>query len=100
MISLRTITSGIGKHVGYGSRLKPQRDWFILLSLFIVLLLASLLWNLWLFSKVTNGQAIGAATSTPAAPSVNLDTVKNVFETRAAERAGFQGSYHFVDPSL
>ncbi len=92
--------SSIGKSLSYGSRLRPYRDWFVLLSIFFICLLCSLAWNIWLFSKVTNGQAIGNATSTPPVQTTNLDSVKALFNARAAERANYQSQYRFVDPSV
>jgi len=100
MNSISSFFSSIGKHLSYGTRLKPYRDWFVLLSVFFVCLLCSFAWNLWLFSKVTNGQAIGTATSTPPIKTVNLDSVQTLFDARATERSHYQSQYHFVDPSV
>jgi len=91
--------SAASKHLRYGSSIRPARDWFVLLAFFALFLLASLAWNLWLFSQVTKGQAIGNATSTPAT-QIPLDTVKSLFSDRAQERSHYQSDYRFVDPSL
>ncbi len=89
-----------GKHVtGYGSRLRPVRDWMVLLVLFSVFLLASLVWNLWLFSQTTKGYKIGSVTPTPAV-QIELEQVKTLFAKRAAEQTKYIQEYRFVDPSL
>jgi len=88
------------KGFSYGPRIKPYRDWFVLLSVFFICLLCSFVWNIWLFSKVTNGQAIGNAPTTPALQAANLDSVRALFDARSAERVRYQSQYHFVDPSV
>ncbi len=83
----------------YGARLRPARDWYVLLVLFSVALGVSIAWNLWLFEQITKGQTIGGPPPAPA-PQIQLDTVKALFEQRAAERARYTSEYRFVDPSL
>lgn len=93
--SLRPIT----RFLSYGPRVRPSRDWFVLLALFTVLMFGSVLWNLVQFSHVLEGQQIGngtVATSTP----INLNTVQALFTQRADERVRYQSQYRFVDPSL
>jgi hypothetical protein len=89
---------GLLKRLKYGPRLRPVRDWLVLLSLFTILLFVSVGWNLWLFSQVTSGNQIGTATSTPAI-EIQLGQVKGLFEERAVERTRYTTEYRFVDPS-
>jgi hypothetical protein len=91
--------STISKRLHYGAHLRPVRDWFVLLIIFVLFLLVSLAWNLWLFSQVTQGQQIGTASSTPDT-QIPLDSVTTLFDSRAQERAHYQHDYRFVDPSL
>ncbi len=85
--------------LSYGPQLRPVRDWLVLLIVFVLLLLASVGWNLWLFNKVTKGEKIGdVPVSQPV--DINLDQVKQLFENRAAERMRYTGEYRFVDPSI
>lgn len=87
------------KKFHYGDRLRPGRDWLVLLVFFIIALAISVAYNLWTFSQVTNGQKIGnAPVTTPA--QIKLDQVQNLFDARAAERAHYKSDYRFVDPSL
>jgi len=91
--------STVSKRLRYGASLRPMRDWFVLLAFFVLFLLISLAWNLWLFSQVTQGQQIGTATSTPDT-QIPLESVTTLFDARAQERTHYQHDYRFVDPSL
>jgi hypothetical protein len=93
--SLSTMT----KSLRYGAQLRPVRDWLVLLALFVLALFGSLVWNLWLFAEVTQGEQIGNASSTPPV-EIKLDQVTKLFQDRADERARYTGEYRFVDPSL
>ena len=99
MSTIRTRFRSITKPFKYGLRLRPVRDWLVLLAFCLLLLLVSVGWNLWLFSEVTQGKQIGTATSTPAV-EIKLDQVQTLFGERAQERARYENEYRFVDPSL
>ncbi len=88
------------RFLAYGDRINPVRDWFALLTISGILLCISVGWNIWLFSRVTSGETIGTATSTPAETNLKLDSVQALFETRSAERSRYVSTYRFVDPSL
>lgn len=100
MKNLLNKLTGFLKSLSYGERIRPVRDWLVLLSCAILILAGCLIWNLWLFARVTGGEAIGSATSTttPAAPA--LDAVQQLFQKRSVEEARYKGEYRFVDPSL
>jgi hypothetical protein len=83
----------------YGERLNPARDWLVLVSISAVLLLMSLAWNAWLFNRVTNGAAIGTATSTPTLNPAAIDSVNELFQKRATIETEYKNA-HFVDPSV
>jgi hypothetical protein len=83
----------------YGPRIRPVRDWLVMLTIFALFLLISLAWNLWLFSQVTSGNKIGTQSSQPAV-EIKLDQVKTLFDSRAAEQTRYIQEYKFVDPSL
>jgi hypothetical protein len=91
--------SGITKSLKYGARLRPARDWYVLLVLFSALLGVSIAWNLWLFSAVTKGETIGVQAPAPSA-EIQLTQVKTLFDQRATERGRYTSQYRFVDPSL
>ncbi len=82
----------------YGPRVRPTRDWLVLLSGFAILLLASVLWNVVQYAHVVKGEKIGNA-EVQAPGQIQLDAVQALFAARAAERAKYQGTYRFVDPS-
>ena len=99
MKNIFTTPNSVFAFFRYGSRLKPARDWLVLLGIFALILGGSLAWNLWLFSQVTQGEKIGTATSTPPV-EIRLNQVRTLFSDRAAERDRYIGEYRFVDPSL
>jgi hypothetical protein len=80
----------------------PSRDWLILLSLAFIILMSLIAWNVWAFDTIASGGVIGPkATSTPAAFNrSSIDTIRTIFEKRAAEEAKYvTGAYRFADPS-
>jgi hypothetical protein len=83
----------------YGQRIRPVRDWLVLLAAFGLLLLCSLGWNLWEFSQATQGNKIGSESVQPPV-QIKLDQVKSLFNERATEQTRYIQEYKFVDPSL
>lgn len=83
----------------YGEQLRPLRDWLVLLSVAALLLILSVGWNLWLFAKVTSGETIGSQSGKTAVEGLPDGAVERMFEGRAEERARYQNTYRFVDPS-
>lgn len=80
----------------------PVRDWLVLLSLSAIALVSIIVWNAWAFDTVSGGGAIGSAPT--KAPEVfspaSLNTIRTVFENRAAEEAKYESGIHtFTDPS-
>jgi len=91
------------KRVRAGAPADPVRDWLVLLSLSAIALAGIIVWNAWAFDTVSGGGAIG--TQTAKVPEVfnqgSLNTIRGVFESRAAEEAKYRaGIYTFTDPSL
>ncbi|HEV7121751.1 MAG TPA: hypothetical protein VGN56_02920 [Candidatus Paceibacterota bacterium] len=89
---------GSSKSLQYGERLNPARDWAILVSIAALLLLASIAWNIWLFYRVTSGDAIGAATVSPSLSPASTGSVDALFQKRADTETEYKNA-HFVDPS-
>ncbi len=79
----------------------PVRDWLALLALSLLAFVSIVVWNVWAFNTVARGGVIGvSATSTPVFTSSSLDTIRAIFEKRAAEEAKYAtGVYHYTDPS-
>ncbi|MES2994465.1 MAG: hypothetical protein V4681_00270 [Patescibacteria group bacterium] len=87
-------------HFARNGRRRPIRDWFSLLTIAFIVLLASVAWNVWMFMRVTSGQLVGDAVIEAQAPDVSaLEAVQGIFASRAAEEARYRSEYHFVDPS-
>lgn len=100
MKNLAPLFKKLTRFFNYGERINPTRDWFLLLGVTGIVLCVSVAWNIWLFSRVTSGEAIGTATSTPTVSNVKLDSIQTLFSSRSAERARYTSTYRLVDPSL
>ncbi|MDR3547204.1 MAG: hypothetical protein P4M11_02810 [Candidatus Pacebacteria bacterium] len=99
--SLNSIISSLSS-LRYSGRLRPDRDWLMLLSATFVVLLASIIWSVWFFVTVGHGtpaSGVKAPTSTQSSAAAVVN-VQNVFKDRAAEDLNYQKTYTFVDPSL
>ncbi|CAN5714223.1 hypothetical protein BH11PAT2_BH11PAT2_09030 [soil metagenome] len=100
MKSLITLLSRFGRIFKYGERINPTRDWFLLLTIAGLILCLSVGWNVWLFSRVTSGEAIGTATSTAVTTTLDGNSIQTLFDARSTERGKYVSTYRFVDPSL
>lgn len=83
----------------YGEQLNPGRDWLVLATIAGLLLVASIGWNVWLFYRVTNGDAIGNATVSKPINPASIDSVNALFQKRAEIETQYKNS-HFADPSV
>lgn len=95
-------TGFLTKHLHYGTRLDPARDWIALLTLSMIAFVAIIAWNVWAFDTVAQGGAIGSPdTNTPPAFSrSSLDAIHAIFTKRAVEETKYKtGVYIFTDPS-
>jgi len=102
-LDLKNLPGQFVKHLSYGKRVAPRRDWFILLSVVLLLLAASGLYNFWVYTQVKSGSSInGVVASAPGSgfDASALAKVKDIFTLRAAEQAKYtSGAYSFIDPS-
>ena len=83
----------------YGPALRPERDWLVLIGISLVLFAGSVIWNLWLFDRVVNGETIGTEAVPTRTRTVDLGPVNALFESRAQEEARYLNEYRFVDPA-
>ncbi|MDB5237094.1 MAG: hypothetical protein JWL88_196 [Parcubacteria group bacterium] len=90
--------SGSKNSFRYGEKLDPARDWLMLILAASVLFAASIGWNLWLFIRVTNGDAIGNATATKALNPTSITSVNALFQQRADIETQYKNA-HFADPA-
>ncbi|MGK2908739.1 MAG: hypothetical protein ACSLE1_02920 [Sphingobium sp.] len=88
------------KKLGYGDRVRPSRDWFVLLAIACVLVGASIGWNVLLYKTAERGGAIGDERLPEPFDAAPIESVRAVFESRALERAQYEQGPRFVDPSL
>jgi hypothetical protein len=102
-MNLSTLSSratALLKTLRYGDRVRPFRDWLAVMCIVGVLLVASAGWSYLVFQKTSDGEILGAPTTALAPISTaSLDTVRTVFDKRAAERMHYLSDYRFVDPS-
>lgn len=90
------------KWLSYGERPQPSRDWFVLLTLFVLLLGGIIVWNIQVFQTTSGGEDIGSISVSSAHPvtSASLDSVRRVFTARSAEEQKYvSGAYTYADPS-
>jgi hypothetical protein len=93
--------SKLKKFFAYGDRIRPTRDWYVILTIAGVLLLVGIGWNAFLFNELESGKNIGPTVTAPQKVIGNsVTSVQTVFQKRATEENNYQSTYHFVDPSL
>jgi hypothetical protein len=85
----------------YGSKMHPDRDWSILVSIAAILTALSIGFNAWLFIEASTGKLAASSAAAPdhLAPAINISTVQDVFKKRATEEDAYQNTDSFVDPS-
>jgi hypothetical protein len=89
-------------HLRSSAHIDPVRDWLILMTLFIFSLICIIVWNVWAFDTVARGGVIGSSvkSTSPVFNSSSLETIRGVFEKRAAEESKYvNGVYRYADPS-
>jgi len=91
---LRSVTT-----LHYGERIRPVRDWLVILGVSAVLLVVSVVWNTLIFIDVVQGDVIGSAEPREDVPNGSIETIRELFESRAAEETRYENEYRFVDPS-
>jgi hypothetical protein len=100
MTSLTDLEQKVLSHVEYGEDLRPVRDWLTLLAVTAILFVISVLWNGWLYVRISSGEGLGNSSAPSTTVDTNaLDAAQAVFDKRATEAANYRGAYHFVDPS-
>ena len=100
-LNLSSLINTLKKIFAYGDRMRPMRDWFILLSVTSVLLIAGVVWNIFLFNHFQNVQTTTTSVKVTAQQGIgdSITKVQALFQQRAAEEVNYQQNYHFVDPS-
>lgn len=89
-------------HLSYGTRLRPARDWWIIIIIGSLLILASVVWNVVLFQRVSEGEMLGkeGTQSKTILDKNEVEAIIQAFTDRAAEATKYNnGTYRFIDPS-
>ena len=102
---MKNLTEFLGsfkKYFVYGARIRPTRDWFVMLLVTLVLLVVSVGWNVFMFTQFENGKSTTQTTPLAQEQGVGdaVAQVQALFQQRATEEGNYQRTYHFVDPSL
>ena len=87
------------KHLAYGNRIHPGRDWFTFLAVAVFLVAVSVGWNLWLLHTVREGGVLGPTKAPEAFNAAPLESVDQLFTERKEEELRYKREYRFVDPS-
>jgi hypothetical protein len=89
------------KKFSYGDRIHPTRDWFIMLTVSLGILVVGALWHLFIFTELANGKNLGAPQTASTTEAVNpVSSIQQLFQKRATGEGNYQNTYTFVDPSL
>jgi hypothetical protein len=101
MKNIFTILNSLKKLFAYGDRVHPARDWFVLLISAMLLLIASVGWNVYLFNQFQNEKGTADATQAKTSAGVgdSITQAQAIFQQRATEEQNYQKNYSFVDPS-
>ena len=101
MSSFSSLTQAF-KRFRRGVPLDPARDWIIMITFAVIVLIGTIVWDAWAFDTVARGGVIGTqATSSPVMFNRSaFDSIQAVFASRAAEEAKYvTGTYRMTDPS-
>lgn len=86
--------------VRYGDRLNASRDWLVLLSVFLVVFVGSVAWNIVsLFQTLSKDPTSYVQTTTTTIEKDAVETLKELLLERESRRAGYGNDTSFVDPS-
>lgn len=77
----------------------PARDWLMLLGGSLILLAASMSWNMWFFDRIVQEGAESANADGGSFEAYDANAVKMLFEARAQAAEAYRRTHSFVDPS-
>lgn len=100
-MKLPTFSKNLHK-IHYGNQLYPARDWLVLISVAIIILGISTVWNILEFRNITINQVPVSTTAShsTAIDSAAMQQVQKIFSARAGAQAKYEsGAYSFTDPS-
>lgn len=82
----------------YSGEPRPTRDWALLSAGALLIVILSIGWNLWQFSRVVDGGVLGSEQA-PQPQLLDVTAVTTLFAERATLRTQFVSGYSFSDPS-
>lgn len=78
---------------------QPDRDWLLLLACVLLLIAASIGWNVWLFARVADADLSTEAVASDVLKTYPAGAIQELFDDRAEMEAAYRSSFRFVDPS-
>lgn len=78
--------------------IRPNRDWSYIFAVCLVLAVVGVVWNVFIFSRLTRGQSI-SGNEEASALAASIAEIHAAFEKRGEEAKKYREEYQFVDPS-
>lgn len=85
--------------LAYGERLRPTRDWFVILAAVALLLIVSAAYSYFIFSQTKEAGNLEGGEVVQATATTTSSDVTGIFTDRERERDNYLHVYRFVDPS-
>lgn len=82
----------------YGNRLRPARDWLVMLGFATLIFIASVAANVYFFMQVSGGEILGGG-SVSKLEAPPLEEAHALFTSRVEESVRYRSEYSFIDPS-
>ena len=97
-LNIRTINLSFLKRLSYGKRVRPARDWLVLI---IIALAGFAIAGTWVYLE--GARARGGEVAPLQVPGLSDDVLERtemLFEERSLEESRYRSEYQFVDPAL
>lgn len=93
--------TSLQSHLSYGKRIMPTRDWLVLLTTALLLLVASASWNTLTFYKTSKGEPLTLSNVPVEKVEISRQTdVTDIIDRRAEQRRTYEAGPLFVDPGI
>jgi hypothetical protein len=100
-LNSRTINLSFLKRFTYGKRVRPARDWLVLIMIALITLGGFVVAGAWVYlegARARDGQVFPFLV--PNLSDDALERSEALFERRALEAERYRSEYQFVDPAL
>ena len=100
-MNLNNLNFSFLKRFTYGKRVRPARDWLVLIIIALIALAGFGVAGAWVYLEGARGRS--GEVIPLLAPELSGDALERteaLFERRALEESRYRSEYQFVDPSL